>query len=107
MVVILWPNKAEVNLINVNMTIEFFRSVVCSPPEYIMPGYKERPLVPLLPVNKDAISAVKNIAISSYNPPLGPRKIKARFFAIYFALIDFQFADLYDNKLCLRVIYCI
>lgn len=54
----------------------FFRLIDCSPPDYVLPGYKERPLIPLLPVMKNSVSALKDLAISPFNPPPGHRKLK-------------------------------
>lgn len=48
----------------------------CSPPDYLMPGHKERLMTPLLPPIKEPMAAIKNIAISAFNPPPGPRKLK-------------------------------
>ncbi|MFH4976175.1 hypothetical protein AB6A40_002884 [Gnathostoma spinigerum] len=52
------------------------KSMDCSPPEYVLPGYRERLLTPLLPPAKEEIVAVQSLAISSFNPPPGPRKMK-------------------------------
>lgn len=53
-----------------------FRLLECSPPDYVLPGYKERPLVPLVPVMNDPVLALKCLAISPFNPPPGHRKLK-------------------------------
>uniref|UniRef100_A0A1I7XLQ1 Clustered mitochondria protein homolog n=1 Tax=Heterorhabditis bacteriophora TaxID=37862 RepID=A0A1I7XLQ1_HETBA len=46
------------------------------PPEYILPGTKERSLSHLLPPIQKPLQALKNLAISYFNPPPGPRKMK-------------------------------
>lgn len=53
-------------------------SVDCTPPEYIMPGSSERPLLPLHPgLNKEnkVTQCVKVLTTSGWNPPPGPRKM--------------------------------
>ncbi|KAK6100365.1 Clustered mitochondria family protein [Brugia pahangi] len=52
------------------------KTLECSPPDYVLPGYKERPLIPLLPVMKEPVLALKSLAISPFNPPPGHRKLK-------------------------------
>uniref|UniRef100_A0A915BII9 Clustered mitochondria protein homolog n=3 Tax=Parascaris univalens TaxID=6257 RepID=A0A915BII9_PARUN len=52
------------------------KSLECAPPEYVLPGYKERPLMPLFPTVNEPIVALKSLAISPFNPPPGPRKMK-------------------------------
>ncbi|XP_072230646.1 clustered mitochondria protein homolog isoform X2 [Leuresthes tenuis] len=49
----------------------------CSPPEYILPGCKERPLTPLLPVSTDwkSFQCLRVLTVSSWNPPPGNRKM--------------------------------
>lgn len=56
------------------------RSLECAPPEYVLPGYKERPLMPLFPTVNEPIVALKSLAISPFNPPPGPRKMKVIFY---------------------------
>ncbi|GBP23247.1 Clustered mitochondria protein homolog [Eumeta japonica] len=53
-------------------------SVDCTPPDYIMPGSTERPLLPLHPgLTKDnkAPQCLKVLTTSGWNPPPGPRKM--------------------------------
>ncbi|XP_047511872.1 clustered mitochondria protein homolog isoform X2 [Pieris napi] len=53
-------------------------SVDCTPPDYIMPGSTERPLLPLHPgLNKEnkAPQCLKVLTTSGWNPPPGPRKM--------------------------------
>uniref|UniRef100_A0AAR2ISD0 Clustered mitochondria protein homolog n=1 Tax=Pygocentrus nattereri TaxID=42514 RepID=A0AAR2ISD0_PYGNA len=49
----------------------------CTPPEHILPGSKERPLVPLQPQNKDwkPLQCLKVLTMSGWNPPPGNRKM--------------------------------
>lgn len=71
-------------------------SVDCTPPEYIMPGAKERPILPLLPIGgvakegngngngKDkSLGAVKILTTSAWNPPPGPRKLHGDLMYLY------------------------
>ncbi|XP_041865030.1 clustered mitochondria protein homolog isoform X2 [Melanotaenia boesemani] len=52
-------------------------SVDCSPPEYILPGYKELPLHPLQPIKDDwkPLQCLRVLTTSSWNPPPGNRKM--------------------------------
>ncbi|XP_049448798.1 clustered mitochondria protein homolog [Epinephelus fuscoguttatus] len=52
-------------------------SVDCSPPEYILPGCKERPLTPLQPLRDDwkPLQCLRVLTMSSWNPPPGNRKM--------------------------------
>ncbi|CAG9786744.1 unnamed protein product [Diatraea saccharalis] len=53
-------------------------SVDCTPPDYIMPGSVERPLLPLHPgLTKEnkASQCLKVLTTSGWNPPPGPRKM--------------------------------
>ncbi|CAB1347879.1 unnamed protein product [Coregonus sp. 'balchen'] len=49
----------------------------CTPPEHILPGSKERPLLPLQPQNKDwkPMQCLKVLTMSGWNPPPGNRKM--------------------------------
>ncbi|XP_075957028.1 clustered mitochondria protein homolog isoform X2 [Anarhichas minor] len=49
----------------------------CTPPEHILPGSKDRPLVPLQPPNKDwkPMQCLKVLTMSGWNPPPGNRKM--------------------------------
>uniref|UniRef100_G3P0N9 Clustered mitochondria protein homolog n=1 Tax=Gasterosteus aculeatus aculeatus TaxID=481459 RepID=G3P0N9_GASAC len=49
----------------------------CTPPEHILPGSKDRPLVPLQPQNKDwkPMQCLKVLTMSGWNPPPGNRKM--------------------------------
>ncbi|KJH46399.1 hypothetical protein DICVIV_07522 [Dictyocaulus viviparus] len=46
------------------------------PPDYVLPGVKERSLVPMLMHVPKARQAIRNMGISSFNPPTGHRKLK-------------------------------
>nr|XP_020491286.1 clustered mitochondria protein homolog [Labrus bergylta]XP_020491287.1 clustered mitochondria protein homolog [Labrus bergylta] len=52
-------------------------SVDFKPPEYILPGCKERPLTPLQPVRDDwkPLQCLRVLTMSSWNPPPGNRKM--------------------------------
>ncbi|KAK1883191.1 Clustered mitochondria protein like [Dissostichus eleginoides] len=52
-------------------------SVDCSPPEYLLPGCKERPLTPLQPLRDDwkPLQCLRVLTMSSWNPPPGNRKM--------------------------------
>lgn len=54
------------------------RSIDCTPPDYVLPGNKDRPLTHLQPQNKEManVQCVKSIALSGYNPPPGNRKMR-------------------------------
>lgn len=49
----------------------------CTPPEHILPGSKEHPMVPLQPQNKDwkPMQCLKVLTMSGWNPPPGNRKM--------------------------------
>ncbi|XP_037533397.1 clustered mitochondria protein homolog isoform X1 [Nematolebias whitei] len=49
----------------------------CTPPEHILPGSKDRPVVPLQPQNKDwkPMQCLKVLTMSGWNPPPGNRKM--------------------------------
>ncbi|XP_031136585.1 clustered mitochondria protein homolog isoform X2 [Sander lucioperca] len=49
----------------------------CSPPEYILPGCKDRPLTPLQPLRDDwkPLQCLRVLTMSSWNPPPGNRKM--------------------------------
>ncbi|TNN44060.1 Clustered mitochondria [Liparis tanakae] len=49
----------------------------CTPPEHILPGSKERPLLPLQPLNKEwkPMQCLKVLTMSGWNPPPGNRKM--------------------------------
>uniref|UniRef100_A0A8C2ZJZ6 Clustered mitochondria homolog n=1 Tax=Cyclopterus lumpus TaxID=8103 RepID=A0A8C2ZJZ6_CYCLU len=49
----------------------------CSPPDYILPGCKDRPLIPLQPFRDDCkpLQCLRVLTMSSWNPPPGNRKM--------------------------------
>ncbi|KAM6986115.1 clustered mitochondria protein homolog [Aplochiton taeniatus] len=53
------------------------QSVDCSPPDYVLPGCKDRPLVPLHPMREDwkPLQCLRVLTVSSWNPPPGNRKM--------------------------------
>lgn len=60
-------------------------SVDCTPPDYIMPGSKDRPLLPLQPGAKTpkGPKTLKVITTSAWNPPPGPRKLHGDLMYLY------------------------
>lgn len=65
-------------------------SVDCTPPEYIMPDSKERPLSALQPINKEqkAPQCVKVLTTSAWNPPPGNRKIHGDLMYLYVVTLE-------------------
>ncbi|CAO1415447.1 unnamed protein product [Diamesa serratosioi] len=67
-------------------------SVDCTPPEYIMPGAKERPMMPLQPgVNNKSLktpTAIKVLTTSAWNPPPGPRKLHGDLMYLYVVTME-------------------
>uniref|UniRef100_A0A3P9LHJ5 Clustered mitochondria protein homolog n=1 Tax=Oryzias latipes TaxID=8090 RepID=A0A3P9LHJ5_ORYLA len=57
----------------------------CTPPEHILPGSKERPLLPLQPLNKDwkPLQCLKVLTMSGWNPPPGNRKMHGDLMYLY------------------------
>ena len=64
----------------------------CTPPEYALPGARERPLAPLHPLNRELSSAnqrcVRYLAPSGWNPPPPGRKLRGdvMYFVVHFCL---------------------
>lgn len=53
----------------------------CTPPEYIMPGSTDRPILPLhlssnIQSNKDKLACIKVLTTSAWNPPPGFRRMR-------------------------------
>ncbi|XP_018008261.1 clustered mitochondria protein homolog isoform X2 [Hyalella azteca] len=73
---------AFLNIVTQGDIVEKKRSVVesvdCTPPDYILPGSKDRPLLPLQPYSKDTRTpqCLKILTTSAWNPPPGPRKLQ-------------------------------
>lgn len=67
-------------------------SIDCTPPDYIMPGAKERPLLPLQPgVNNKSLktpAAIKVLTTSAWNPPPGPRKLHGDLMYLYVVTME-------------------
>ncbi|XP_053562254.1 clustered mitochondria protein homolog isoform X2 [Bombina bombina] len=57
----------------------------CTPPEYILPSSKERPLCPLQPQNKEwkPLQCLKVLTMSGWNPPPGNRKMHGDLMYLY------------------------
>ncbi|KAG7470582.1 hypothetical protein MATL_G00115480 [Megalops atlanticus] len=62
----------------------------CTPPEHILPGSKERPLVPLQPQNKDwkPLQCLKVLTMSGWNPPPGNRKMHGDLMYLYLVTME-------------------
>ncbi|XP_005987552.1 clustered mitochondria protein homolog isoform X2 [Latimeria chalumnae] len=62
----------------------------CTPPEHILPGSKERPLVPLQPQNKDwkPLQCLKVLTMSGWNPPPGNRKMHGDLMYLYVVTME-------------------
>lgn len=60
-------------------------SVDCTPPDFIMPGAKDRPILPIQPgaKNQKGPQAVKVLTTSAWNPPPGPRKLHGDLMYLY------------------------
>lgn len=65
-------------------------SVDCTPPDYIMPGSKERPLLPLQPGAKTSKGpqSLKVLTTSAWNPPPGPRKLHGDLMYLYVVTME-------------------
>ncbi|XP_032368205.1 clustered mitochondria protein homolog isoform X2 [Etheostoma spectabile] len=62
----------------------------CTPPEHILPGSKDRPLVPLQPHNKDwkPMQCLKVLTMSGWNPPPGNRKMHGDLMYLYMVTVE-------------------
>ncbi|XP_046891508.1 clustered mitochondria protein homolog isoform X2 [Hypomesus transpacificus] len=62
----------------------------CTPPEHILPGSKDRPLVPLQPQNKDwkPTLCLKVLTMSGWNPPPGNRKMHGDLMYLYMVTVE-------------------
>lgn len=65
-------------------------SVDCTPPDYIMPGSKDRPLLPLQPgvKNSKGPQPLKILTTSAWNPPPGPRKLHGDLMYLYVVTME-------------------
>ncbi|KAJ8285626.1 hypothetical protein GJAV_G00029030 [Gymnothorax javanicus] len=66
------------------------------PPDYILPGSQERPLMPLLPngTHTDAPSLLLDLSLSCWNPPPGPRKLQGDFLYISVCTLEGRSCDI-------------
>uniref|UniRef100_A0A158Q8H9 Clustered mitochondria protein homolog n=1 Tax=Elaeophora elaphi TaxID=1147741 RepID=A0A158Q8H9_9BILA len=78
------------------------KSSECSPPDYVLPGYKERPLIPLLPKMNDPVLALRSLAISPFNPPSGHRKLKGD---VLYLTVDTREGRRYHITCCTKGFY--
>ncbi|KAM6946469.1 clustered mitochondria protein homolog [Aplochiton taeniatus] len=62
----------------------------CTPPEHILPGSKDRPLVPLQPPNKEwkPMQCLKVLTMSGWNPPPGNRKMHGDLMYLYLVTVE-------------------
>ncbi|XP_062887721.1 clustered mitochondria protein homolog isoform X2 [Mobula hypostoma] len=62
----------------------------CTPPEHILPGSKERPLLFLQPQTKDAkpLQCLKVLTMSGWNPPPGNRKMHGDLMYLYVVTVE-------------------
>ncbi|KAI1900610.1 hypothetical protein AGOR_G00051700 [Albula goreensis] len=66
------------------------------PPEYILPGSQECPLLPLLPngTHTEAPSLLLDLSLSCWNPPPGPRKLQGDFLYISVCTLEGRNCDI-------------
>ncbi|KAG7481055.1 hypothetical protein MATL_G00062720 [Megalops atlanticus] len=66
------------------------------PPEYILPGSQERPLLPLLPngTHTEVPSLLLDLSLSCWNPPPGPRKLQGDFLYITVCTLEGRTCDI-------------
>ncbi|XP_062241453.1 clustered mitochondria protein homolog isoform X1 [Platichthys flesus] len=62
----------------------------CTPPEHILPGSKDRPLMPLQPLNKEwkPMQCLKVLTMSGWNPPPGNRKMHGDLMYLYMVTVE-------------------
>lgn len=65
-------------------------SMDCTPPDYIMPGSKERPLLPLHPnfAELKAPQCVKILTYDGWNPPPGQRKLHGDLLYLFIVTLE-------------------
>lgn len=65
-------------------------SIDCTPPDYIMPNAKERPILPLHPGIKDlkGPSCIKVLTYSGWNPPPGNRRMHGDLLYLYVVTLE-------------------
>ncbi|KAJ8263508.1 hypothetical protein COCON_G00159650 [Conger conger] len=66
------------------------------PPDYILPGSQERPLLPLLPngTHTEGPSLLLDVSLSCWNPPPGPRKLQGDFLYISVCTLEGRTFDI-------------
>ncbi|GLV34583.1 clueless [Carabus blaptoides fortunei] len=79
-------------------------SVDCTPPDYIMPGMKDRPLMPLQPQIKElkGPQCIKVLTTSGWNPPPGYRKLHGDLMYLYVVTLEDKH---YHISACARGFY--
>ncbi|XP_074525971.1 clustered mitochondria protein homolog [Halichoeres trimaculatus] len=67
-----------------------------APPEYLLPGSSERPLMALLPQSSqpEAPSYIKDLSLSCWNPPPGHRKLQGDFLYITVVTLEGRRCDI-------------
>ncbi|KAB7494599.1 Clustered mitochondria-like protein [Armadillidium nasatum] len=62
----------------------------CTPPDYILPSSKDRPLTPLQPFAREQKSpkCLKVLNVSGWNPPPGPRKVHGDLLYLYVVTLE-------------------
>ncbi|PAV89519.1 hypothetical protein WR25_22097 isoform G [Diploscapter pachys] len=55
------------------------------PPDFVLPGTKDRSLAHILPQQSKISPVIRNLSISPYNPPVGPRRLRGD---IMYAIVD-------------------
>ncbi|XP_076435159.1 clustered mitochondria protein homolog [Babylonia areolata] len=65
-------------------------AIDCTPPDYIMPGSKDRPLLPLHPGVKDSKGpqCLKVLTYSGWNPPPGNRRMHGDLLYLYVVTLE-------------------
>ncbi|XP_064152391.1 clustered mitochondria protein homolog isoform X1 [Anguilla rostrata] len=66
------------------------------PPDFILPGSQEHPLLPLLPngTHSEAPSLLLDLSLSCWNPPPGPRKLQGDFLYISVCTLEGRNCDI-------------
>lgn len=84
-VVIFLLSRSSITQDEINDSKKLREKFDCTPPDYILPGAKERNLLPLLPgvKNVKGPQSLKVLTTSSWNPPPGPRKLHGDLMYLY------------------------
>uniref|UniRef100_A0A8B9J8C1 Clustered mitochondria protein homolog n=1 Tax=Astyanax mexicanus TaxID=7994 RepID=A0A8B9J8C1_ASTMX len=77
----------------------------CTPPEHILPGSKDRPLVPLQPQNKDwkPLQCLKVLTMSGWNPPPGNRKMHGDLMYLFIVTVEERHVSITASTLFLNI----